>query len=153
VHPGDSSTVNDVRVRIYESFVQKARPPMPDELAFDLGIEPSAVHDALDDLARQNVIMLVPGTHFVWLAHPFSALAAPFQVRGESKDKTWDAICIWDALGILALTGSDGRVSSLCPDCGAELQLEVDGGELRPNDHVVHFGVPAARWYEDVAYT
>ncbi|HEY7875702.1 MAG TPA: organomercurial lyase [Actinomycetota bacterium] len=150
VDSGDPSTANDVRVRIYESFVQRARPPMPEEIAFDLGLEPSDVHGALV-LAAQNVIVLVPGTHFVWLAHPFSGLAAPFQVL--SDDKTWDAICIWDALGILALTGRDGRVTTLCPDCGENLTLDVGGGDLRPNAHLVHFGVPAARWYEDVAYT
>jgi hypothetical protein len=144
-------TTNDVRVRIYESFVERGRPPMPLEIAAELGLALGDVEAALHRLHDRDVIVLMPGTKFVWLAHPFSALAAPFEV--EADGHTWDAICIWDALGVLAVLGRDGRVRTLCPDCAEPLTLEVRAGDLIPSDHVVHFGVPARRWYEDVAYT
>jgi Alkylmercury lyase len=124
---------------------------MPQEIALALGIDLPGVHSALETLHEQDVIVLMPGTHFVWLAHPFSSLAAPFEVI--SGDRRWDAICVWDALGILAVTARDGRVTTLCPDCGDRLELEVRNGELMPSPFVVHYGVPAARWYENVAYT
>jgi hypothetical protein len=96
--------------------------------------------------------VLNPGTHEIWLAHPFCATPAPFET--SVGDRTWDAICIWDALGTLALLDSDGRVRTACPDCGEPLEAEVRDGEVvAPHDNVVHYGVPAARWYEDVAYT
>jgi hypothetical protein len=79
-------------------------------------------------------------------------LDAPFQVR--SVERTWDAICIWDALGVLALLDADGSVTTSCPDCGDALRVEVvDGKAVSSGEEIVHFGVPASRWYEDVGYT
>ena len=109
------------------------------------------IEEALRELDGQDVIALVPGTSFVWLAHPFSALDAPFRVK--SDDMAWEAICIWDALGVLALTGRSGSVETSCPDCGDPLRLDVSDGEIEASSHVVHFEVPAARWYEDIGHT
>ena len=143
---------NDVRVAIYRSFIETGRPPMPVELAAAAGEPVADVELALQELAAADVIALVPGTSFVWLAHPFSAAAAPFRVAARGRE--WDAICIWDALGILALLESGGRVTTSCPDCGEGLTIEVrDGVVDAPGDYVVHYGVPARRWYEDVGYT
>jgi hypothetical protein len=144
---------NDVRVHVYRSFVERGRPPMPLETSVALGIGEGEVVAALQRLHDDDVIVLMPGTSFVWLAHPFSALAAPFEVTAGNR--RWDAICIWDALGVLAVLERDGRVRTLCPDCGDVLELEVQSGAISAPDpdYVVHYGVPAARWYEDVAYT
>jgi hypothetical protein len=151
VHAVPDATTNAVRVHVYESFVRRGRPPMPLETAAALGIEETEVTSALRRLHDEDVIVLMPGTSFVWLAHPFSALAAPFEVT--AGDGRWDAICIWDALGVLAVLESDGGVRTLCPDCAEPLELEVRDGALMASDYVVQYGVPAARWYEDVAYT
>lgn len=141
-----------MRVAIYRSFVETGRPPMPADLAADAGVALAEVESALQGLASADVIALVPGTSFVWLAHPFSAAAAPFRVTAGNR--TWDAICIWDALGILALVESDGRVDARCPDCNEELRVEVRDGEISASDaYVAHYGIPARRWYEDVGYT
>ena len=145
-------TTDDVRVAIYRSFLDRGRPPMPAELAAQLGAPVARIERAFEKLAAADVIALLPGTHFVWLAHPFSAAAGPFRVA--SGDRSWDAICVWDGLGILAIAGVDGTVTTSCPDCGEGLEVAVAGGVVRtPAEHVVHFGVPAARWYEDVGYT
>jgi alkylmercury lyase len=151
VHDVSDSLVNDVRVHVYDSFVARGRPPMPLETSAALGVAEAEVTAALRRLHDDDVIALMPGTSFVWLAHPFSALTAPFEVI--SDDRRWDAICIWDALGVLAVVERDGRVRTLCPDCAEPLELEVRDGEIEASDYVVHFGVPAARWYEDLAYT
>jgi hypothetical protein len=141
-----------VRVAIYRSFVETGRPPMPVEIAAGLNVPLSDVEAAVGDLAAQDVIALIPGTSFVWLAHPFSAAAAPYRVTAD--DRAWDAICIWDALGILALVDSDGRVEARCPDCNDDLAVEVRAGNvIAPEPYVAHYGVPASRWYEDVGYT
>lgn len=143
---------DDVRVAIYRSFVETGRPPMPADLAAGSSVPVSDVEAALRDLAAQDVIALVPGTSFVWLAHPFSAAAAPYRVTADGR--TWDAICIWDALGILALVECDGRVEARCPDCNDQLAVEVRAGDtVAPEPYVAHYGVPAGRWYEDVGYT
>lgn len=143
---------DEVRVALYRSFVESGRPPMPADLAAAAGISTDEVEAALRELASQDVIALLPGTSFVWLAHPFSAAAGPYRVT--SGDRSWDAICIWDALGILAVVGRDGRVDGRCPDCAGELTVSVQGGVVSaPEPYVAHYGVPARRWYEDVGYT
>lgn len=143
---------DDVRIAIYRSFVEAGRPAMPVDIAASLNMPLSGVEAALRDLAAQDVIALIPGTTFVWLAHPFSAAAAPYRVT--AGERSWDAICIWDALGILALVESDGRVEARCPDCNADLAVEVRAGDaVAPEPYVAHYGVPASRWYEDVGYT
>jgi hypothetical protein len=141
---------DDVRVAIYQSFRDAGRAPSTAEIAHAVGGGEDRVAEALQDLHDQDVIALYPGTSSIWLAHPFSSAAEPFHV--ETEKATWDAICIWDALGILALVGSDGGVTTSCPDCGETLRVDIVNGEVIGPD-VVHYGVPAARWYEDVAYT
>jgi hypothetical protein len=148
----DAVTIEDVRVEIYRSFIEDGRAPMPAEIAAKVHLPLDDVEAALEELHRTDVIALAPGTRYVWLAHPFSALDAPFRVGSDGR--TWDAICIWDALGVLALLGADGDVSTTCPDCGEPLRVEVREGAVHsPEEPVVHFGVPAARWYEDVGFT
>lgn len=143
---------DDVRVAIYRSFVESGRPPMPVELATEFGAPLADVEAALHELAGADVLALIPGTSYVWLAHPFSAAAAPFRVTSGAR--SWDAICIWDGLGVLALIEADGRVDTKCPDCGDVLTVDVRDGTVAAADRfVAHYGVPAARWYEDVGYT
>jgi hypothetical protein len=145
-------TSNTVRVGLYRSFVEQCRAPTPTELARNLDLSVEEVRSSLRELAEQDVIAFRPGTEELWLAHPFCATEAPFRVTAGSKQ--WDAICIWDALGILALVEADGHVQTSCPDCREPLELDVVDDRLSaPSDAVVHFGVPARRWYEDVGHT
>ena len=145
------TVVDDVRVEIYRSFIDDQRAPVPSEIALRLELDLEDVESSLKQLNDDDVIALVPGTHFIWLAHPFSAMDAPFRVFNNSS--SWDAICIWDALGVLALMNESGRVETTCPDCGESLTVEVSDGAVEPSGHVVHFEVPASRWYEDIGYT
>lgn len=143
---------NDVRVEIYRSFVEDCRAPSRAEIAARLDTSEDDVAAGLAELARTDVIAFGPGTEDLWLAHPFCATDAPFEVTAGAR--LWKSICVWDALGILALVGADGSVETDCPDCGERLRIEVSAGEVvAPRGTVVHFGVPARGWYEDVGYT
>ena len=141
---------DDVRVELYRWFIEEGRAPSPCELSISLSLPLSDVRDALEGLNRDDVIVLDEASREIWLAHPFSARKEPFQVR--SANGKWDAICIWDALGILAMTASDGEVTTACPDCAEPVVVRVKDGEIGL-DGVIHFGVPARRWYEDIGYT
>src|SRR5688500_3743362 len=103
---GAVSLVNGVRVAVYRSFIDASRAPEPEDVADQLGCTLDDVTAALRELHEQDVIVLRPGTASIWLAHPFCDSDAPFEVAAQ--DQTWDAICIWDALGILSLLKSDG---------------------------------------------
>jgi hypothetical protein len=143
---------DDVRVEVYRSFIEDGKAPGPEAIARKLEASVDDVLGALRELAADDVIAFRPGTEELWLAHPFCAGEAPFEVRAGTR--TWDAICIWDALGILALLEADGHVFTRCPDCLEAMTVTVDGGRVVPiPGSVVHFGIPARRWYEDVGYT
>ena len=144
-------TTNDVRVEVYRAFVEDGRAPQVKEVSARLRLPLEQVAESLRELAGDHVIAFVPDTEDLWLAHPFCAIPAPFEVSDERR--SWDAICIWDALGILAVVDSDGQVATVCPGCRKPIQVGVAAGVVKgPADALVHFGVPARRWYEDVGY-
>ena len=60
---------------------------------------------------------------------------------------------VWDALGVIAMRGLDGDVETVCEDCESPLRLTVRDGALQASDAVVHFAVPAARWWENIVFT
>lgn len=84
-------------------------------------------------------------------ANPFAN--GPSASRVEADGRAYDAVCAWDALGILAALGTDGTVSTACPDCGESIVVDIHGGAPVATRAVVHFLVPARRWYEDLGFT
>jgi alkylmercury lyase-like protein len=61
--------------------------------------------------------------------------------------------CVWDSLGIISLLGGEGSVETACPDCSEALRLRVADGKLVESEGVVHFSVPARRWWDDIVFT
>lgn len=143
---------NRVRLHIYERFVADGRPPTAAETAEALRIVPDEAEDAYRRLEEARVIVLAPGTTNVWMANPLSAVPTRFRVVTDDG-RSWWGNCVWDGLGVLAMVGADGMVDTSCPDCGAKIELRVEDGELQPADAVIHFAVPAARWWENIGFT
>jgi len=149
----DSSAIDtDVRMHIYGAFLERGTPPTVVETARTLKLADADAAAAYDRLAAGRVIVLRPGTRDVLMAAPLSAVPTRFNVR-LANGRSYYANCVWDALGVMALLGSDGGVDATCADCDAALELRVRGGKLAPSDAVVHFAVPAARWWEDIVFT
>ncbi|MGH2698431.1 MAG: organomercurial lyase [Actinomycetota bacterium] len=148
----EQATLDDrVRVFVYRFMIDNGRPPMPVEIGTALETTTVRVEAALGRLADAHVLVLAPGTPYIWLANPLSALPSPFSVSAGGAQHY--GICIWDALGVIAMLGDEGRVTSRCPDCGDELTLKVSAGEIEPLDYVVHYAVPAAQWWDDIGHT
>ena len=141
---------NEVRLAVYDFFAAHGRPPVAAEIAPEVSVRTNEVEDAYRRLADAHVLVLAPGTPYIWMANPFSALPTPFVVT--TGGRKWWGNCIWDALGILATLGTDGNVRTSCPDCGDEIELEVRDGELVAGDGLVHYSVPAARWWDDIGF-
>jgi hypothetical protein len=144
---------DDVRIEVLRGFVDRGRPPVPPELAERLGTSVADVEAALRRLHDGHVLVLAPGTPYVWMANPFSAVPTPFEVR--AGERSWFGNCIWDALGIVALLGGTGEVRTWCPDCREPLAVGVHDGEVAdaPEGAVVHFAIPAAEWWADIGST
>ncbi len=102
-------------------------------------------------LADAHTLVLQPESGEVLMANPFSAVPTAFSVISENGQ--WWANCIWDALGVLAMIATDGSVHTSCPDCGEALSLTTSRAHLIEASHVVHFAVPAARWWDDIVFT
>ncbi len=138
-----------VRAVVYRHFVETTRPADVATIAAALGVSPSAVADALRRLADRHALVLRPHSTDVWMAHPFSGVETPFPVTAAGR--RYFANCAWDAAGILAMVG-DGRCATRCGDCDAALEFLVGGGSFQ-GDGVVHFAVPARRFWDDIAFT
>jgi hypothetical protein len=139
-----------VRLGIYRFFVDRGRPPVPAELCETIGMGQAAIEDTLRRLHENHVVVLAPGTPYIWMANPFSALPTPFVV--DADDREWFGNCIWDALGIVAMLGGTGSVRTWCPDCREPLQVSVEDNQLTDGEGVVHFAVPAANWWDDIGF-
>jgi len=138
-------------VHLYERFVEDGRPPSVAATAAALGLGESEAAEAYRRLHEAHVIVLAPGTADVWMAAPLSAVPTPFKV--ETERGSFFGNCIWDGLGTVAMLGRSGRVETTCPDCREPLAFEVRDGELEPVDAVVHYVVPAARWWDDIGFS
>jgi hypothetical protein len=138
-----------VRALVYRWLLATSRAPDLPTLAAALNAPATDVSAALHQLAAAHTLVLAPGTTDVWMAHPFSAIPTAFPVvRGE---RTYYANCAWDAAGVLSIVGN-GRCTTLCADCDAELAFEVVDDAIA-GAGVVHFAVPARRFWDDIGFT
>jgi Alkylmercury lyase len=140
-----------VRQQVYTEVLATGRIPTSAELAATLTSEPPAVQAALIRLAEARVLVLQPGGEIL-MTPPFSAVPTPFLVIAEDTWQTYGN-CIWDALGVLAMKGVDGRIHTACGCCGQAMEIEVRDGAPREAEGVLHFAIPARRWWEDIVYT
>src|ERR671934_2396720 len=98
---GDATDLDrTVRLAVYRAFIEDGRPPTPVQLAVTLGADVPEIEASLRRLADEHVLVLAPGSPYVWMAPPFSAIPTPFDVA--VADRRYFANCIWDGLGIPA---------------------------------------------------
>src|ERR1700740_1136952 len=111
---------SEIRQWIYRHFARTGRAPSPVESAREFVMMPHEVEHALNRLQREaDALVLIPGSPYIWMAEPFSAVPTSFLVRSGARQ--WWGNCIWDALAILALVGTDGSVFTACPHSGQPL--------------------------------
>jgi hypothetical protein len=138
-----------VRGAIYAWLLGTSQAPDAATLAAAVGATDSDVVAALHRLAELHLLVLAPRTNDIWMAHPFAAIPTAFPVSAGGH--TYYANCAWDAAGILSLTG-DGSCTTRCGDCGRPMTFGVQGGTFH-GDGVVHFAVPARRFWDDIGFT
>ncbi len=143
-----------VMTAIFRRFAETGERPSFAELAAEAGGD-DAARVALRALADEHIIVLDDGGA-IEMALPFSGVARPHRVQVDGV--TYAANCAWDTFGILGALATArghrarGRIDSRCPDCGDGLVVEVAGGRAR-GDALVHFVVPARKWWDDIRYT
>lgn len=140
----------DVRLELYRLFTEQGHPPVAAQIAASLGVGPLEVEESLRRLHDAHMIVLAPGTPYVWMANPFSAVPTPYKAT-LADGRSYFGNCIWDALGIVSMLGREGRVGSHCPDCGEGMSLEISGDDIT-GEGLVHYAVPARHWWDDIGF-
>ena len=140
-----------LRRQIYDRTLSTGTPPTIAELADAIGVAAAAVRNGLASLAAGRMLVVQPGTGEILMAPPFSAVPTAFYVTAGSVNGF--ANCVGDALGVLAILHRDGEVTTACGCCAAAMALNVSRGELAPREGIVHFAVPARRWWDNIVFT
>ena len=138
-----------VRAAIYRTLLEQGRPPSVATLATALDYTEQQVMASLRALAGAHAIVLRPRADDLWMAHPFSAIETDFAVR--SGGRRWFANCVWDGLSILAMVG-DGTLDTHSPATGEPIRFSVRD-RIVSGEGLVHFLVPAARFWDDIGFT
>lgn len=140
-----------VRIHVFTEAAASAHVPQPPEISRALGRSEDEVRAALHHLAANKVLILAPNDGNIWAANPFCAVPSGFRV--EAAGKRYWGICIWDAMGIAAALGEDAVISAPCGECGENMVNEIRGGRLARGEGVVHFAIPAKRWWDNIGFT
>jgi DNA-binding transcriptional MocR family regulator len=141
-----------VKLNIYETLAASTHAPTSRQVAAALEASPHDVEAAFDRLHQKRLLVPEPGNPArIRMAPPFSGVPTAFPV--QVGEKRYFANCVWDALGVAAALREDARVDAVDGHSGDPIQLRVRGGRPVPQACVIHFAVPAARWWEDIVYT
>ena len=142
---------NKVRISTYQETVRTGRVPSMAEVAAALGADLRDVRAAYERLSESHAFMIDLETGELWRAAPFSAVPTGFPVRIGAIE--YFGNCAWDALGIPAAMHQDVEIPTSCGCCNQPITLDIVGGELVPQEALMHIGVPAREWYKDVVFT
>ena len=71
MEPRNNASDPDVRHFVYRVFAETSRPPTTLECAEHFDIPVAHVEGAYERLANAHHIALAPGSHSIWMAHPF----------------------------------------------------------------------------------
>jgi len=135
---------------IYREIERTGAAPTFAAVASALNLQPGVVERAFHALAEAHVIVLQPASSEIKWAPPFSAEPTPFRVRAGRS--AWFAPCAWDAFGIPAAVDADARIDARCGWSGEPVPCGVEHGNAYGSG-LVHLLVPAAHFWDDIAYT
>lgn len=141
----------DLRLYIYAQMVETSAAPSAADSARALSRPLAEIEAAYQALADARMIVLRPASTTIWMAMPFSNMQTAHTVIAGGR--AYYANCAWDAFGIPALLGADARIFTTCADCGGALERKVANGAISETRGLVHFALPARRWWDDVGFT
>ena len=120
------------------AFAASGRPPGPDALAAGTGLARDRVGVALAELAAADLVALGPDGDVLG-AFPLSAVPTRHRVHVDGRP-VLHAMCAVDALGIPAMLGAAGTVTSTDPATGRPIKVRIatDGTlDVSPPEAVV----------------
>lgn len=155
------SRVWDARHFIYTFWVENEHAPTVQDTARKLNIEIEQARALYEELNARHALMLMPGTHVIRMANPFSGVPSGFRVAIGGKKHY--ANCAWDSFGIPALFAgipastaalyADATIDAFCAGTQEPLRLLLRNGKISGDSAVAYFRVPFAQWYDDLVFT
>ena len=139
-----------VRLTLYNEFVRTSSPPTAEGLAEGMHVPAADVRASLERLAAGKAIVLQPHSREVLMANPLCAVPTPFRAR--TRRQSFFGSCVWDALGILAMLGGEGSLDASSACCGEAMTIDAEGGNVIATSGIIHFAIPAKRWWEHCLY-
>ncbi len=133
---------------MYATFAATGSPPSVADLAASMG--EAAAGAGLQRLHDAHTLVL-GGDGEIRMALPFSAVETGHRVTSGAM--AWWANCAWDTLAIPVALDVDAEIRSTWMDTGAPVELAVSGGELSSTAGLIHFAIPAHRWWDDIVET
>lgn len=149
--PTAGTLAQRLRLRIYEHFVEHARPPLVEELMSEFDLSRSETVAVLDELVERRDVALVRGTARILMAFPFSAVATPFVARAGGQ--SYYANCSWDSIAFHEMLGEAVDIDAFCHHCAAPIRIEMRDGRaatVQPTTTIVHLSLRPAVWWEDI---
>ena len=143
----------DYQTRRYILDHLRSTGQLPDaaQTATALQLPDPEIEAAYRRLHDGHIIVLQENGRDILMANPFSAVPTPFNV--EIAGRVWWGNCIWDAMGIVALFKQDATIRTACADCNDSMVLTFENNALKQGEGVIHFEVPARRWWDNIRFT
>jgi len=143
--------IADVRVFVYDSLLSAGHLPTSAEIAAQFGVSRDEVVATIRNARTGKTLLIDPRTGELWMAGPFSARRTAYEITAGTR--RWWANCAWDMLGVADLVGEPVDLSARCTDCGEPFAFRFAPAADDVPDWIVHFLVPARRWYDDIGFT
>ncbi len=146
-----SLSMSSLHHAIVETIVARSNPPSVRELRKRFDASQQEIETALTTLAEYHGVVLHPGTHDVWVIHPFSLAPTGFLVTASTG--RWWGTCAWCSLGIVELVGGTATVATQLGWSGRHVHLRFEDSKLLDPDYVIHFPIPMTSAWDNVIYT
>jgi hypothetical protein len=141
-----------VKLALYQIIADTGIVPDSGRVAEFTGLSEPEVRAAFQGLEDRRLLVSEPGDPSrIRMAPPFSGVPTAFPV--EAGGKRYYANCVWDAFGVAAALHVDAVSSAVDAHTGEPLLLEVKNGRPIERPCIAHFAVPAAHWWDDIAFT
>jgi len=142
-----------VRQHIYNEIIQRAAVPTSAQTARALGKSRQEVSESFKRMKEAHILVLQENDDEILMANPFSAVPTPFLVKAGKR--SWWGNCIWDAMGIAAMVRSDATITTGCGDCNDAMRINIENGvaHMAAGEAIIHFSVPASRWWDNIKFT